>query len=80
MVFPRGYRLALRIEGKDFERSGAAASTVGRSSTVAAGSGPFLHTDPNDRPVPEFAGETSIFTGPAHESFLVLPLIPANAP
>jgi predicted acyl esterase len=80
MVFPRGYRLALRIEGKDFERSGAAESTVGRSSTVAAGSGPFLHTDPNDRPVPEFAGETSIFTGPARESFLVLPLIPANAP
>lgn len=80
MVFPRGYRLVLRIEGKDFDRSDAAASAVGRSSTMVRGSGPFLHTDPNDRPVPEFAGETTIFTGPAHESFLTLPLIPADAP
>jgi predicted acyl esterase len=77
MVFPKGYRLSLRIEGKDFERSGAAVSTVGRSATVVGGSGPFLHTDPKDRPVPEFAGETTIYTGPLHQSFLTLPLIPA---
>jgi uncharacterized protein len=79
MVFPKGYRLAVRIEGRDFERPGVAASTVGRSSMLTRGSGPFLHTDPKDRPVAEFAGETTIFTGPARESFLTLPLIPADA-
>jgi uncharacterized protein len=81
MVFPKGYRLVLGIEGKDFERAEATvASTIGRSAMVVRGSGPFLHTDPGDRPIPEFAGQTTIFTGQAHPSFLMLPIIPSKTP
>ena len=80
MVIPRGYRMALRVEGKDFERAEAsAASAVGRSAMVVKGSGPYMHTDPSDRPAPEFAGRTTIFTGPSHQSFLVMPVIAPDA-
>jgi predicted acyl esterase len=79
MVFAQGSRMVLRIEGNDFARPGTTApSAVGRSAILLRGSGPFLHTDPIDRPVPEFAGETTILTGPTHESFLTMPLIPAD--
>jgi uncharacterized protein len=79
MVFPKGYRMVLRIEGRDFERpQTTAASTIGRSAMVVRGSGPFLHTDPDDRPLDDFAGQTTIFTGPTHQSFLMMPVIPSG--
>ena len=69
IVVPQGYTLALRIEGKDFSR--------GRSPTgLMTGSGPFLHTDPKDRPAKVFGGTNTIHTGGKHASYLVLPVIP----
>lgn len=68
MVYPPGYRLALTIQGQDFERPGA--------TGIFKGSGPFLHNDPQDRDPAEFAGTHTLATGGAHEAYLLLPVIP----
>jgi predicted acyl esterase len=71
IVLPAGYRLALDIRGSDFARPLEKGAT-----SPHRGSGPWLHDDPCDRPPGIFAGETTLHSGPAHESFLLLPLIP----
>jgi uncharacterized protein len=61
IVCSPGYRLALTIQGRDFQYK-----TPGR----------LLHDDPRDRPENEFAGRTTIYTGGTQASCLTLPLIP----
>jgi len=68
IVLPRGYRLALRIDAQDFEREGA--------TGPRKGSGPFLHTDPQDRRLDVIGGENTILAGGRYDSHLLLPLIP----
>ena len=63
-VFPPGYRLELRIQGKDFERS--------EVKSGMSGSGIFLHTDRTK----EFDGLNTIYTGGQSDSYLLLPVIP----
>ena len=60
--------MALTIGGKDFERAGA--------TGMMKGSGIFMHDSAADRPAPEFAGTSTIHTGGAHASYLLLPRIP----
>jgi predicted acyl esterase len=67
-VLPRGYRIALTVQGRDFERPD--------STERWKGSGPFLHNDPVDRPESEFKGTTELHTGANEVSHLLLPLIP----
>ncbi len=67
IVLPAGYRLAVRIDARDFEREGA----IGPRK----GSGPFLHTDPQDRKPELFTGQNTILTGARYDSHLVLPRI-----
>jgi uncharacterized protein len=74
IVLPAGYRLAVTIAGKDFERPGDDASSAFRTR----GSGPWLHTDSYDRPADIFAGDTTIHTGPGSEARLLLPIIPSR--
>lgn len=64
MVYPRGYRLALTIAGRDFEFP----DTPGR----------ILHQHPANRDPTECSGRRSIFTGGDHESYLLLPVIPGS--
>ena len=71
IVVHPGYKLVLRIEGSDFQR-------MVPSSVGMGGSGVFLHNDPMDSPIPEYAGTTTIATGKDRDSFLVLPLQPAR--
>ena len=71
IVLPPGFRLAVRIDGRDFEREG--------EKGPRKGSGPFLHTDPQDRPIAKFAGKNTILTGGKYDSHLVLPRIPSRA-
>jgi hypothetical protein len=40
------------------------------------GSGIFMHDSAQDRPAPEFAGTSTLHTGGAHGSYLLLPRIP----
>jgi predicted acyl esterase len=63
MVYPKGYRLVLNVQGRDFQIEG----TQGR----------ILHDDPRDRDPAEFGGTHTIATGGPRESYLVLPVIPA---
>ncbi|MBN8920464.1 MAG: CocE/NonD family hydrolase [Rhizobiales bacterium] len=76
IVLPKGYRLALNIAGKDFERPGDDSNPAFRSR----GSGPWIHDDARDRPPEIFAGKTTLHTGPQRESFLLLPIIPSDRP
>lgn len=68
IVLPVGYRLALRVDARDFEREGA--------TGPRKGSGPFLHTDPADRPGTVFQGTNTLLSGAQYDSHLVLPVIP----
>ena len=70
IVVPAGYRLALTIGGKDFERADA--------QGLMKGSGIFLHNDPADRPVDVFGGVNTIHTGGGRASHLLMPLVPAG--
>jgi uncharacterized protein len=72
VVLPAGYRIAVNISGKDFERPGGDANPAFRSR----GSGPWLHDDPHDRPADIFGGETTLYTGPEREAYLLVPIIP----
>lgn len=64
---PAGSRISLILAGRDFERAGA--------SGPFKGSGPFIHTDPIDRPPERYSGEHTIYTGPGRESYLQLPVL-----
>lgn len=68
IVIPVGHRLAVRVDARDFEREG--------STGPRKGSGPFLHTDPTDRPPGTFAGTNTLHTGGGYDSHLLLPRIP----
>lgn len=61
MVFPKGWRLVLTVQGHDF---------------VVTLPGRMRHDHPVDRPAEEFGGQTTVHTGGAYASQLVLPLIP----
>ena len=67
LALPAGYRLALTLQGKDFERSG--------ETGVQKGSGWFLHDDPRDRPPETFAGTHTIYSGGGRRPYLLLPVI-----
>jgi predicted acyl esterase len=75
VVLPAGFRLALTIGGNDFAR---AADEEVEGPPVFRGSGPFLHTDPDDRPRGVYGGATTIHSGPDTPSSLLLPIIPAT--
>lgn len=68
IVLPPGYRLALRIDARDFERE--------NEPGPRKGSGPFLHTNPADRDPAIFGGRNTILAGGKYDAHLLLPLIP----
>ncbi len=45
-------------------------------ANLMRGSGPFLHTNPEDRPASVFGGRTTIHTDGAWASYLLLPVMP----
>ncbi len=73
VVLPRGYRLSLVVEGRDFARRGSAGYKGQFATTVYRGSGPYLHAD---RDPALFSGTNTIVTGPSHDCYLMLPVIP----
>jgi predicted acyl esterase len=70
VVLPQGFRLALDLRGSDFARDS------GDEGSPHRGSGPWLHDDAVDRPASIFCGTTTIHSGPASPSHLLLPVIP----
>jgi putative CocE/NonD family hydrolase len=77
IVIPVGYRLTLTVRGRDLERSGEGAQ-LRTFVNHMRGCGPFIHTDPEDRAAGVFDGRTTLLTGPAHESYLLVPVIPSG--
>ena len=75
VVVPVGGRLALTILGRDFERPGPA-QRIRSFVKPFRGSGPFVHTDSEDRPAAIFGGRNTLHTGGVHGSFVLLPVIP----
>jgi predicted acyl esterase len=75
IVLPAGYRLAVTLQGKDFERSTSAAAPASFVNPFR-GSGPFTHTNAQDRPPALFGGVHTIYAGPAREAHVLVPIIP----
>jgi predicted acyl esterase len=67
LALPAGFRLALTLQGKDFERPG--------ETGTQKGSGWFLHDDARDRPPSSFGGTHSVYSGGGRDSYLLLPLL-----
>ncbi|MGH7861743.1 MAG: CocE/NonD family hydrolase C-terminal non-catalytic domain-containing protein, partial [Candidatus Dormibacteraceae bacterium] len=76
IVIPVGYRLALSVQGTDYEYAGDAGEEMG--SLGYKGCGPFVHSDPEDRPPVVFGGQVTIYSGPDRPSHILLPVIPAG--
>jgi len=68
IVVPKGYTLALKLQGKDFSRS--------EQGGLFTGSGPFLHNHPKDRPLSIFGGTNKIYGGGKYGSYLQIPVVP----
>jgi predicted acyl esterase len=62
IVLPRGWRLVVTLQGRDFELPGT--------------SGRMLHDDPQDRRPDVYGGRCSILTGGDTPSYLLMPWIP----
>lgn len=76
IVVPPGYRLALTVQGHDFERPHESGQlrVLGRFR----GSGPFVHKDPWDRRIEVFGGEVTVYGGGRRASYLLVPIIPSE--
>jgi hypothetical protein len=77
MIVPAGGRIAVTISGRDFQFPGDGPWPQVYGIDMK-GLGTFLHNDPADRPAQTFAGTTTLHTGPAQESYLLLPVIPPS--
>jgi predicted acyl esterase len=77
IVVPAGYRLGLTVRGKDYEYEGPIDASDGTHRYPSRGVGPFVHTDPGDRPDAVVGGTVTVHTGPGCDAHLLLPIIPA---
>jgi predicted acyl esterase len=78
LVIPAGYRIALTVRGRDWEVRYPDSPRLSSFKNEMTGCGPFLHDDPDDRP-PRLTGSSqTLWAGPGRESFLLLPVIPAD--
>jgi predicted acyl esterase len=78
VVIPAGYRLAVTVQGRDFEFPGDGPwpATYG---VQMKGHGMFVHTDPEDRPADVYGGTTTLVSAPDRQSYLLLPFVPRTA-
>ena len=71
------WRLALTVRGKDYEYTGELGEFAKQFHYASRGTGGMTHNDPDDRPLDVFGGQVTLHTGPGHESYLLVPVIPA---
>jgi len=76
IVVPAGYRVALSVRGRDYEFAKSIGARLSNFKNELKGCGPFLHDDPRDRPKSIFGGRTTVYTGPQHLAYVLLPIIP----
>jgi len=75
VVLPTGYRLALTVQGKDFELPGDGPWPT-FNNTQMRGNGVFVHRDPVDRPSDRSNSETTLVSSPDRPCYLLVPIIP----
>jgi predicted acyl esterase len=75
VVVPAGYRLAVTVQGRDFEFPGDGPWPESYGVPMK-GHAIFLHADPHDRPADVFGGVTTLVSGGDEPSYLLLPVIP----
>jgi hypothetical protein len=77
IVMPRGYRLALTLQGKDWQYAPNADTVRSKDYELpdSQNSGSFYAEHPNRDPA-LFGGTDTIATGAGQTSYLLLPLIP----
>jgi predicted acyl esterase len=75
VVVPAGYRLAVTVQGRDFEFAGDGPWPTSYGVEMK-GHAIFLHNDPDDRPADVFGGVTTLVSGGDEPSYLLLPVIP----
>jgi uncharacterized protein len=79
IVVPRGHRIELNVRGKDYVYKGSRSTArLSNMKNEFTGCGPFLHNDPDDRPVEIYGGTTTLITSPTQENYVLLPVIPAK--
>jgi len=76
LVVPAGYRVALTIRGRDYERHHPGAPRLGSFKNEMTGCGPFLHDDPADRPAALARSTQTLWAGATRAAYLLLPVIP----
>lgn len=75
IVIPAGWRIGLTVQGKDYVQEGAAMAMTNVKNPMT-GCGPFIHDDPEDRPLEVFGGQTTLHSSGEMRPFLLLPIIP----
>ncbi len=75
IVVPKGYRIGLTVRGRDYEWDGAAA-VLSNMKDPMKGCGPFVHDDPQDRPMDVFGGTNTLHFDAGAAPYLLLPVIP----
>jgi hypothetical protein len=73
---PAGYRIALTVRGRDHEYPGGPGVGLATLGAVFTGCGPFLHSDPRDRPPEIFGKAVTLHCGPRRPAHVLLPVIP----
>ena len=75
IVVPAGYRLALTVKGNDYDHG---LGDVGFANAMypMKGIGPFLHSDPRDRPPEIFGGSNALHFDEGKAPYVLLPIIP----
>ncbi|KAG7286340.1 hypothetical protein NEMBOFW57_008649 [Staphylotrichum longicolle] len=75
ILLPKGAQIALQIGGKDFERLLPPLPSQPDAPWAMRPLNGCTHTNAEDRPSEVFGGETTIFTGGAKPSYILLPVI-----
>lgn len=74
IVIPAGYKLALTIQGQDYDHGlPDRTPAYGREQF---GSGPYWHEHPGDRDKPQFSGITTLVSTEGSRPHLLVPVIP----
>ncbi len=77
LILPAGYRLVLDVQGHDYyyPHSTDEHGNDISMNTPNTGCGPFLHTEPDDRPREIFGGRIRVHTGGKYPSHVLVPVI-----
>jgi predicted acyl esterase len=76
IVIPAGYRIALTIQGRDYEYAKHTGARLSNFKNELLGCGPFLHNDPDDRPAAIYGGTTTVHADEGRRPWVLLPVVP----